>query len=306
MFVTPGVVVDGKLVTTDLVDINLHIRILLGQSYYEGWERRDLRQDRSAGQSRSTKAPMESDDDTEAAETRLRQQLFLGDVAALARQEHRRSSCAGHRRRAFARLLSTALAGLVDIGYVKATGTASRSISRRRRSSRSGVRVEGPKVEQRHRRDRARTYFQAYGAAAAFYFWNRPSRNSSGPHKDLDGLRGSGRGDRLWLPRGRARRAVASPCYTGQEDRELPSVSADALERESSRHLWHARAYEVRPKHADFRGKRAGQVQGHRHHARRAQFRSLLPCGVHMYLGNGKTLETTHSPMFGVGKGEHS
>jgi hydrogenase large subunit len=38
MFVTPGVVVDGKLVTTDLVDINLGIRILLGSSYYEDWE----------------------------------------------------------------------------------------------------------------------------------------------------------------------------------------------------------------------------------------------------------------------------
>src|SRR6201984_358182 len=32
MFVTPGVVVDGELVTTDLVDINLTIRILLGSS----------------------------------------------------------------------------------------------------------------------------------------------------------------------------------------------------------------------------------------------------------------------------------
>ena len=38
MFVTPGVVVDGKLVTTDLVDINLNIRILLGSSYYDDWE----------------------------------------------------------------------------------------------------------------------------------------------------------------------------------------------------------------------------------------------------------------------------
>ena len=37
MFVTPGVVVDGRLVTTDLVDINLGIRILLGSSYYEDW-----------------------------------------------------------------------------------------------------------------------------------------------------------------------------------------------------------------------------------------------------------------------------
>src|ERR1700693_476458 len=37
MFVTPGIVVDGKLVTTDLVDINLNIRILLGSSYYDSW-----------------------------------------------------------------------------------------------------------------------------------------------------------------------------------------------------------------------------------------------------------------------------
>ena len=38
MYVTPGVVVDGKLVTTDLVEINLGIRILLGSSYYDDWE----------------------------------------------------------------------------------------------------------------------------------------------------------------------------------------------------------------------------------------------------------------------------
>src|SRR2546421_1751780 len=37
MFVTPGVVVDGELVTTNLVDINLGIRIMLGSSYYEDW-----------------------------------------------------------------------------------------------------------------------------------------------------------------------------------------------------------------------------------------------------------------------------
>src|SRR6478735_2755354 len=38
MYVTPGVVVDGKLVTTDLVEINLGIRILLGSSFYDDWE----------------------------------------------------------------------------------------------------------------------------------------------------------------------------------------------------------------------------------------------------------------------------
>ena len=38
MFVTPGIVVDGKLVTNDLIEINLGIRILLGSSYYEDWQ----------------------------------------------------------------------------------------------------------------------------------------------------------------------------------------------------------------------------------------------------------------------------
>ena len=42
MFVTPGVVVDGKLVTTDLVRINLGIRIMLGSSYYEDWEDQEM------------------------------------------------------------------------------------------------------------------------------------------------------------------------------------------------------------------------------------------------------------------------
>src|ERR1700685_3281944 len=35
MYVTPGIVVDGKLITNDLIDINLGIRILLGSSFYE-------------------------------------------------------------------------------------------------------------------------------------------------------------------------------------------------------------------------------------------------------------------------------
>ena len=42
MFVTPGIVVDGKLVTNDLVDINLGIRILLGSSYYDDWEGQEM------------------------------------------------------------------------------------------------------------------------------------------------------------------------------------------------------------------------------------------------------------------------
>ncbi|MBO8190994.1 nickel-dependent hydrogenase large subunit, partial [Streptomyces oryzae] len=32
-------------------------------------------------------------------------------------------------------------------------------------------------------------------------------------------------------------------------------------------------------------------------------FDPCLPCGVHMYLGKGRELQQTHSPMFGAGAG---
>src|SRR5437588_12596588 len=37
MYVTPGIVVDGKLITTELIDITLGLRILLRRSYYSDW-----------------------------------------------------------------------------------------------------------------------------------------------------------------------------------------------------------------------------------------------------------------------------
>src|SRR5512138_20522 len=42
MYVTPGIVVDGQLITTDLVEINLGIRILLGSSFYDDWDNQPM------------------------------------------------------------------------------------------------------------------------------------------------------------------------------------------------------------------------------------------------------------------------
>src|SRR6516225_6576453 len=42
MYVTPAVIVDGKTVTNNLVDINLGIRILLGSSFYQDWEDQEM------------------------------------------------------------------------------------------------------------------------------------------------------------------------------------------------------------------------------------------------------------------------
>ncbi len=88
MGVTPGVVVDGKLVTNDLVDINLGIRILLGSSYYQSWEDQEIFVTQGpARQPGRPQPPVEPDDDPPAAEARLRRQLQLGDVAALVRRQ---------------------------------------------------------------------------------------------------------------------------------------------------------------------------------------------------------------------------
>ena len=70
-----------------------------------------------------------------------------------------------------ARLWATALAGLVDIGYIKATGHSVK-IYLPKTAMMPEVEFEWkiPKWSNAIERDRARTYFQAYAAACALYF----------------------------------------------------------------------------------------------------------------------------------------
>ena len=124
MFVTPGVVVDGKLVTTDLVDINLGMRILLGSSFYDDWAGQgDVRQRTIRWEPGRPAASVEPAHHPDAAEAGLRRQLHAGSCrrAGSTATDHLALDTGGG---PLARLWSTALAGLVDIGYVKATGNS--------------------------------------------------------------------------------------------------------------------------------------------------------------------------------------
>ena len=147
-------------------------------------------------------------------------------------------------------------------------------------------------------RNRARTYFQAYAAACALHFAEKALVEiRAGQHQDVGVVRGARRGHRLRVHRGRARRAQPPHGHPGREDRELPPVPADAVERQPARQLRHPGPYE-------------DAVQGQpifeendREHFKGIDimrtvrsFDPCLPCGVHMYLGDGKTLEMTHSP----------
>ncbi len=122
MFVTPGVIVDGKLVTNDLVDINLGMRILLGSSYYEDWdEPGDVRRPGTRSATRSTAGTRGTSTRSPSRRSATSTTTTPGSMSPrwFDGTDHLALDTGGG---PIARLWSTALAGLVDIGYVKATG----------------------------------------------------------------------------------------------------------------------------------------------------------------------------------------
>ena len=109
-----------------------------------------------------------------------------------------------------ARLWSTALSGLVDIGYVKATGHSVVS-----QPAEDGAQARGRPSSGRSRsgrntieRDRARTYFQAYAAGCALHFVEKALEElRAGRTKTWETFKVPEEAHRLRLHRGGARRA---------------------------------------------------------------------------------------------------
>jgi len=175
MFVTPGVVVDGKLVTTKLVDINLGIRILLGSSYYDDWAGNGSGEvfvkedplgnpvDRRHPWNQTTIPKPQKRNFDDKYTWVMSPRWFdkrTGDHLAL-------DTGGGP----IARLWATALAGLVDVGYVKAPGDGTVKIRLPKTMTKPECEFTWriPKWSNALERDRARTYFQAYAAAVALY-----------------------------------------------------------------------------------------------------------------------------------------
>ena len=173
MFVTPGIVVDGKLVTNDLVDINLGMRILLGHSYYEDWAEtgREVFVERDPlGNPVDARHPW-----NQHTIPKPGRRDFSGDYSWTMSPrwfdgtDHLALDTGGG---PLARLWTTALSGLVDCGgYITSTGT-SVVINLPRTALKPAVTFEWkiPRWSNALERNRARTYFQAYAAAAALHF----------------------------------------------------------------------------------------------------------------------------------------
>src|SRR3982751_5370933 len=180
MYVTPGVIVDGKAVTHNLVDINLGIRILLGHSYYDDWA--------DTGEMFVSHDPLGNPIDrrhpwNQTTLPRPQKRDFNGNYSWVMcprwldprTGDHLALDTGGG---PIARLWSTALAGLVDAGYVKAPGDGTVRIRLPKTATKGEAEFVWriPKWSNAIERDRARTYFQAYAAAIAFHFCEQAIR----------------------------------------------------------------------------------------------------------------------------------
>ena len=173
MFVTPGVVVDGTLVTTDLVEINLGIRILLGHSFYDDWEQQEMfvthdplgnPVDRRHPWNQHTNPRPQKRKFDDKYTWVMAPRWFDG-------KNHLALDTGGG---PLARLWVTALAQLVDIGYVKSTGSSVViTLPKTALKPETVLEWKIPKWSNTLERNRARSYFQAYAAACALYFAER-------------------------------------------------------------------------------------------------------------------------------------
>src|ERR1700722_5321878 len=303
MFVTPGVVVDGELVTTDLVDINLNIRILLGSSYYDDWQTGEtfVKTDplgnpvdqRHPWNQTTTPRPQKRDfkDKYTWVMSPRWYDKRTGDHLAL-------DTGGGP----IARFWSTALAGLVDIGYVKATGKSVK-IYLPKTMSLPEVEFEWkiPKWSNAIERDRARTYFQAYAAACALHFAEKAlAELHAGRTKTWTEFKVPD--EAIGCGFHEAVRGVLSHHVVIRNGKianyhPYPPTPWNANPRDSYGTLG---PYEDAVQNTPiFKENGRDKFKGIDIMRAVRSFDPCLPCGVHMYDGGGTILDTRHSPMFG-------
>jgi hydrogenase large subunit len=304
MYVTPGVVVDDKLVTTDLVDINLNIRILLGSSYYDGWENGEkFVQKDPLGNPVDQKHPW-----NQTTIPRPQKRDFAGKYTWVMSPRWLDKRTGDHLALdtgggPIARLWATALAGLVDIGYIKSTG---RSVKMYLPKTTSLPEVEFewkiPKWSNAIERDRARTYFQVYAASAALYFVEQAlAELHAGRTKTWSEF--TVPQDAIGCGFHEAVRGVLSHHVVIRDGKianyhPYPPTPWNANPRDI---YGTPGPYEDAVQNTPiFEENGPDKFKGIDIMRAVRSFDPCLPCGVHMYLGNGKVLETHHSPMFGL------
>ena len=174
-YITPGVSFKGELVTTDLVEINGMMRILLGSSYFDDWtdEETFVTED-PLGNPIDKRHPWNKV--TLPKPQKRDWQDKYSWVASPRMYDARNDTYVASDTGGgpFARQWVTAKAGLVDFGYVKATGNSLKMVLPRT-ASKPEMELEWmvPEKSNAIERDRARTYHQAYSALIGLHCLER-------------------------------------------------------------------------------------------------------------------------------------
>ncbi|HSQ57173.1 MAG TPA: nickel-dependent hydrogenase large subunit [Gemmata sp.] len=304
MFVTPGVVVDGKLVTTDLIDINLGLRILLGSSFYDDWQANEtfVKAD-PLGNSidqrhpwNQTTTPRPQKRDLAGKYTWVMSPRWFDKRSG----DHLALDTGGG---PIARFWVTALAGRVNFGGIKATGTSVK-IALPKTATLPEMEFEWkiPKWSNAIERNRARSYFQAYAAAAALSFADRGLREvlagrtaTWSEFKVPDEAIGCGFHEAV---RGVLSHHVVIRGGKIANYHPYPPTPWNASPRDS---FGTPGPYEDAVQNTPiFEENGPDNFKGIDIMRTVRSFDPCLPCGVHMYLGNGKELQLRHAPMYGV------
>jgi hydrogenase large subunit len=308
MFVTPGVVVDGRLVTNNLVDINLGMRILLGSSYYEDWVNEEpfVTHDplgnpvdmRHPWNQTTVPVPQKRDLNGGNYSWVMSPRWFdrtSGDHLAL-------DTGGGP----LARLWSTALSGLVDTPYVKATGHSVRiTLPKSEKLPETTLEWEIPQWSNTIERDRARPYFVAYSAAMALYFLERAM-----------GIVRSGE-TRVFTDFEVPEEAIG--CGFHEAVRGVLSHHLVIKNKKiANYHPYPPTPWNASPRDSyGTPGPYEDAVQGQPIFEENGpddfkgidimrtvrSFDPCLPCGVHMYLGKGRNMTRMHTPTYGASGG---
>jgi len=308
MFVTPGIIVDGELVTTNLVDINLGIRILLGSSYYEDWAGEHTFVDKDPLGNpvdkrhpwNQTTLPKPQKRDLEGGNYSwvMSPRWYderTGDYLAM-------DTGGGP----IARLWATALAAKVQTPYVQSTGNSVKiQLPKTPNTPDAEFEWKIPQWSNAIERNRSRVYFTAYAAAMAMHFLDQGLQEvRSGNTKVFENF--TVPDEAIGCGFHEAVRGVLSH-HLVIKDKKIanyhpyPPTPWNGSPTDS---------YGTPGPYEDAVGgmpifEENGQDSFRGIDIMRAvrSFDPCLPCGVHMYLGGGKTLKQVHSPMFGQNGG---
>jgi hydrogenase large subunit len=304
MFVSPGIIVDGKVLTNDLVEINLGMRILLGSSYYEDWEKSEtFVQSDPLGNSVDKRHPW-----NQTTSVRPQKRDFQDKYSWVMSPRWFDKNTGQYLALdtgggPLARLWCTALSGMVKHDYISATGNSVKiRLPKTTTLPEAEFEWRIPHWSNAIERDRARTYFQAYAAASALHFLDRALAEvyagrtqtwtpfevpkeaiGCGFHEAVRGMLSH----HVVIRDGKIANYHPYPptCWNAspRDTYGIPGPYEDAIQNTP---LFEENGPD------NFKGIDIMRVV--------RSFDPCLPCGVHMYVGDGKVIETHHSPIFGM------